>query len=257
MSDRRVLKRALFGVGVVALLLVGAAVGFVAAGPLRASAADGASTGGTATPSTSNTSAYCTLYLQTLEKDLGVSQSKLTSANQDAATQVIDKMYADGKITAAQKTKALNDLKNNASNPCAALAFTGHGGPGAHGGPIGGPATGLAASARTAIETAVAKALNISTTTLESDLHAGQTIAQIATAQKVTISAVNTAYLNAVQTQLNAAVKAGDITQTQANSADTSVKNAVAQGHYPLLERGGPGRGGFGGAAWGGHGGGF
>jgi len=253
-SDRRVLRRVLFGVGVVALLLVGAAVGFVAAGPMRAAAAGGASTGGTATPSA--TSAYCTLYLQTLEKDLGVSQSKLTSANQDAVTQVINKMYADGKITAAQKTQMLNDLKNNASNPCAALALAGHGGPGGHGA-FGGPDAGLGATAHTAIETAVAKALNISTTTLESDLQAGQTISQIATAQKVNISAVNTAYLNAVQTQLNAAVKAGDITQTQSTDAYTAVKNAVAQGHYPLLDRGGPGRGGFGGAAWGGPGGGF
>ncbi len=242
MSDRRVLRRVLVGVGAVALLLVGAAVGFVAAGPLRAaSAAPGASTGGSATPSASN-SAYCTLYLQTLEKDLGVSQSKLVSANQDAVTKVINKLYADGKITAAQKTKALNDLKNNASNPCAALAFTHVGGPGAH----GGPGAGLGASARTAIETAVAKALNISTTTLESDLQAGQTISQIATAQKVNINTVNTAYLNAVQAQLNAAVKAGDITQTQANNVYTAVKNAVANGDYPLLDHGGFGRGPFG-----------
>jgi len=228
-------------VGVIALLLVGGVVGFVAAGPLRAaSAAPGASTGGTTTP-TAN--AYCTLYLQTLEKDLGISLSKLVSANQDAVTQVIDKMYADGKITAAQKTKALNDLKANASNPCAALAFANHGAVGAH----AGANTDLGATARTAIEAAVAKALNLSTTTLESDLHAGQTISQIATAQKVNISAVNTAYLNAVQTQLNTAVKAGDITQTQADGAYTMVKNAVAQGNYPLLDRGGPGRGGFGG----------
>ncbi len=248
MSDRKVLNRVLFGVGVVALLLVGAAVGVIVGGPLRASAAAGASTASTATPSTTSNSAYCTLYMQTLAKDLGVSQSKLTSANQAAVTQVIDQMYTDGKITAAQKTQALQDLKNNASNPCAALAFTGaglHGGPGAHGG-FGGPGAGLGAAAHTAVETAVAKALNISTTTLESDLQAGQTISQIATAQKVSISTVNTAYLNAVQTQLAAAVKAGTITQAQADSATTMIKNAVAAGQYPLLDRGGFGRG-FGG----------
>ncbi|HLY29773.1 MAG TPA: hypothetical protein VKQ36_01975 [Ktedonobacterales bacterium] len=233
MSDRTVLKRVLLVAGAVALLLVGLVMGVFLGGPLSAFAAGGTSTP-TPAPTSSTQQSYCQLYVQTLAQNLGVSVSKLESAHQAAAQKVINQMYADGKITAAQKTKLLNRLKANSSNPCAALA----GLPRGHGAGSGNGA--FVAGAHAAIVSAVARSLNISTTTLESDLHAGKTIPQIASAQHVSLSAVNTAYLNAVQTQLNDAVKQGLITQTMANTAYTNVKNAVAQGQYPLL-KGGPG----------------
>ncbi len=234
MSDRRVLQRVLFGAAGAALLIVGIAIGAFLGGPLSAFAAGttGGATTATSTPAPGSRQAYCQLYVQTLASNLGVSVSKLESANQAAAQKVIDQMYADGKITAAQKAKLEARLKANASNPCAALKDFPH----RHG---AGPNRDFVATAHAAIEAAVARSLNISTSTLESDLQAGKTIPQIASAQHVSINTVNTAYLNAVQTQLNSAVKQGLITQTMANNAYTQAKNAVAQGHYPLLD-GGP-----------------
>src|SRR6185437_15709071 len=89
--------------------------------------------------------------------------------------------------------------------------------------------------ARSAIASAVAGALKISTSTLDSDLAVGQTIPQIAAAQKVNLSDVNTAYLNAVKSQLSSAVSAGTITQAQSDAAYSKVQQAVQSGNYPLL----------------------
>ena len=72
--------------------------------------------------------------------------------------------------------------------------------------------------------------------TLQADLASGQTIPQIAKAQNVPLADVNTAYLDAVRSQLQAAVGAHTITQPQADKAYADVQQAVAQGRYPLLE---------------------
>ena len=83
---------------------------------------------------------------------------------------------------------------------------------------------GALAGAQQSALSAVADALHLSTTTLRSDLTSGKTIAQLATAQSVQLSAVNTAYLNAIQTQLNTAVTNKLITQTQATNLYTKVQ---------------------------------
>ena len=232
-----VTKRVLMGVAGAALLLVGMTIGVIFSGSFQAFAAGNNLVGATTQPTTGK-GQYCQLYEQTLAKDLGVSESKLQSANQSAMKATLDQMVKDGKITAAQESKIEARLAKAGAHPCAALAAArGH-----HGG-LHGPAQQALMNARTAVESAVAAKLNISTSTLESDLANGQTIAQIAQAQHVNLSDVNTAYLNAVQAQLKQAVSSGTITQAQSDMLYTRIQNAVAAGHYPLLERGGPGGG--------------
>ena len=64
----------------------------------------------------------------------------------------------------------------------------------------------------------------LSTATVESDLEAGQTLAQISGSHE---QAIETAAMAAVQTRVNAAVTAGTITQTQATARVTAYQTAL------------------------------
>lgn len=222
-------KRVLLGLGGVGLFAAGLLAGMLTSGGIPAFAATGSQQ---STPPAKG--AYCQTYLNTLANDLHVTQAQLLAANKDALQKTIDQMAADGKITAAQKTKLEQRLDKLSSNPCALLAArpkAGGPGAGAHGafGPLG-------QAARQQLEQAVAGALKISTSTLEADLAAGQTILQIAQAQHVDISAVNSAYLNAAKAALASAVSSGALAQAQSDAAYSMLQKAVASGHYPLLE---------------------
>lgn len=97
---------------------------------------------------------------------------------------------------------------------------------------------------RQSVQSSLASTLGISTSTLQSDLSAGETLAQIAQAQNKQISDVNTAYLNAVQNELNTLVSAGQMTQTQADQISSQAQSAVNNSQYTLLQA--PGAGGSG-----------
>ncbi len=226
-------KRVLFGIGAGGIFVAGLLAGMIASGGLPAFAAGPSSTG---TPSASGDSKYCQTYLSTLASELHVTQQQLAQDDQAAIEKTLDQMQADGKITAAQKAKIEQELQNASQHPCALLGRGlrtgrgGRGGPGAH---LGAQLQG----ARQQIEAAVAGSLNLSAATLESDLASGQTIAQIAKTQGASISAVNTAYENAVQAALKTAVSNGTLTQAQSSALYAKIQQAVAAGHYPLLER--------------------
>ena len=219
-------KRALLGVAGGLLLVIGVLVGVVFGDNLRALAAGGSSPA-QATPG--NQASYCQLYMQTLASDLGVTPDKLKSANQDAAQKVINQLASDGKISADEKNQLTQALQKYGANPCAFVP--------AHAARKGlrNDIGRMLAPARSAVESAVGASLKMSTSTLESDLAAGQTIPQLATAQKVSLSDVNTAYLNAIKSQLASAVSAGTITQQQSDAIYTRVQKAVQNGNYPLL----------------------
>jgi hypothetical protein len=59
----------------------------------------------------------------------------------------------------------------------------------------------------------------------------------LAQTQRVALSAVNAAYLGAVQAELAHEVSAHSITQGQATTAYRLIARAVALGYYPLLGR--------------------
>jgi hypothetical protein len=76
-----------------------------------------------------------------------------------------------------------------------------------------------------------AKALNLSIVQLDTELRSGKTLTEIATAQKVSLETVKNAVLASLKTQLAAAVKAGSLTQAQ---ADQIQKNAEADPNFGL-----------------------
>ena len=83
-------KRALLGIGGAVLLMLGLVLGIIVGPSLQALAAGGhPRVASQATPTAAD---YCSLYLQTVSQDTGLSPSQLESANQDALQKVIDKM---------------------------------------------------------------------------------------------------------------------------------------------------------------------
>jgi polyhydroxyalkanoate synthesis regulator phasin len=231
----RMRGKILVSIGGAALLALGLVVGIIVGPSLQAMAA-----GQQAAQPQVAKGDYCALYEQTVAKDLGVSQSKLESANKDALQTVINQMYADGKITQAQKTKAEQELAQYATNPCVALkqaAAQHQNGQGTQSQAI--------TAARAQIEVATAKALGISQATLQSDLASGKTVAQITKDQGAQKSAVDAAYLGAAQSLLKQAVANGDMTQAQSDMAYSYLQGLVAQGHYPLLDKGDASMAGF------------
>ena len=221
-------KRALFGLAGGGIFAAGLLIGMMTNGfSVFASSSSPPNT--TASFASGN---YCQLYAQTLANDLHVTTAQLQQANRDALQKVIDQMSADGKITAAQKSKLEANLQKLSQRSCAFVGrFAGRG--------AGARYVQALAGARTQIESAVAKALNnMPVTTLDADLASGQTISQIASAQHVSISTVSTAYLSAVKSALASSVSSHTITQTQSDALYAKVQQAVASGHYPLLERG-------------------
>lgn len=224
-------KRALLGVGGGLLLALGLVIGVIVGPSLQALAAGSHPSAARTDPTAAG---YCQLYEQTIINELGVSQQNLEKANKDALQAVINKMYADGKITQAQQAQAQQQLDEYASNPCAAIqaAMKAKGG-------ASGPTSGQTQAinnARASILTAVAGAMNTPSATLQSELSAGKTVAQITSEKGASKSAVDAAYLKAAQAQLGKAVSAGALTQAQSDMAYSFLQQSVASGHYPLLD---------------------
>jgi hypothetical protein len=94
------------------------------------------------------------------------------------------------------------------------------------------------------LETA-AKALNLTVTQLDAQLRAGQTLTSLAVIQKVSLETIKNAVLGNLKAQLSEAVKAGKLTQAQ---ADQRLAQAGTQANFGL-------NGGRGGGKSGGRGG--
>ena len=205
-------------------LLVGLALGTLLGSQGFALAAGGA----TPTPNngSANAQKYCQLYVNTLASNLHVTVPELAAANKSALQKTIKQASTDGALTANQATKLMDTANGLGKDPCADAARIAAAHHNRH----------ELQGAHQAVVTAVAGALKLSPATLESDLKSGQTVAQIASAQHIPISDVNAVYLTTVQNQLTAAVKGGKMTQSQADDVYTKVKNAVANGKYPLLQ---------------------
>ncbi|HEX9037135.1 MAG TPA: hypothetical protein VF808_09125 [Ktedonobacterales bacterium] len=232
-------QRIVLGAGGAVLLALGLVIGVIVGPSLQALAAGGQAR--QATKAQVAKGDYCALYEQTVAADLNVSQSQLESANKDALQKVINQLYADGKITQAQKTKAEQELSQYASNPCAALkAIQAQRASGQ------GANSASLSTARASILTATAKALGLTSAALQTKLASGMTVAQVTAAQHAQKSGVDAAYLAAVQGLLKRAVTGGAMSQSQADLAYSYIQGLVAQGHYPLLDKGGENMQGFG-----------
>src|SRR5579884_3321734 len=185
-----------------AIFLVAAiAFGAFFAGPLLASANSNSSA---SSANTSATNPYCEQYLA---NRLHVSVTTLQQDKQAARDDVLNQMVKDGKLTQAQATAIEQRLQSH-------QACTGKG---------NGKIAHLVLRQflnkyRGQIENSIASGLHMTGAQLTAQLQAGKSLSQIATAQHVSSSQLQTIVTSAVQSALNTAVSNGDLTQSEATS---------------------------------------
>ena len=217
------MKRFLIIGGSSLLLLLGILVGAVygSARVANANASSTTSTASTSAVSTSSnssassaTNTYCSQFQKDLAGKLGVSASKLQSAESSAASDTIDQMVKDGKLTKAQADQIKARL-GDATN----CQFQNKGG---NPGKVN---MQKLQQYLVAAEAQVAKGLGISSADLTSQLQSGKSLHDIATAHKVSDTQLKTLLNNAIQSELKAAVSAGDVTQAQADMVTKQISS--------------------------------
>jgi len=208
------MKRFLLIGGSSLLLLLGILIGAVY-GSARVANANAKSTTSTVTTnSVSSTSAssttndYCTQFQKDFASKLGVSSDKLKQAESGAASDTIDQMVKDGKITKAQGDQIKARLRN-ATN----CQFKGNG----NGGNFGTFNMQKIQQYLVAAEAQVAKGLGISSADLTSQIQSGKSLHDIAAAHNVSDTQLKVLLNNAIQSELKSAVSAGDVIQAQAD----------------------------------------
>jgi hypothetical protein len=229
-----------FKIGLAALALVSA--------PLTANAVFAQSTGTTSTAA--KVMDYSKVFVQKLAGTLGVDQTKLEAAMKTAGNATVDDALSKQEITKAQadamKARVQAGEYNFFSRGPGGKDGRGPDGGGSRdggrdGGRNGGP-NGDHMTGGPALMDATAKALGLTSEELRTQVQSGKTITEIATAKKVDVKTVQAAVLAAYKTQLDAAVKAGKLTQAQ---ADERLKAAQANPNFGLEfghGRGGPRR---------------
>jgi hypothetical protein len=231
-------KRIILGVAGVMIFLAGILAGIIVSGGMPAFARSTTTTNAQS-HSSSTPAGYCQLYEQTLASQLHVSEANLESANSAALQTVINQMAKDGQISSKQQSLLQQAVREYGTQPCSHLTQLLQLANAKNRSDGSAALQQLLSGARQSIEAPVAAAVGISTTTLNSDLAAGQTIPQIASTQHVSLSTVNKAYLGAVQTLLSQAVSNGYLTQSQSSALYSRITTAVNSGRYPLLQPGG------------------
>lgn len=193
-------------------LLLSILFGAFFAGPLLASASAKATTTTTAQPN-AQPNAYCEQYQQDLAKRLGVTVSTLQQDRKGAFEDVLAQLVKDGKLTQAQADAIKQRVESHQA--CTGNHFV---------------YRGLVIKQflhkyGSDIISQVASGLHLSSDQLTSQLKAGKSLNEIAQAQNVSASALHTIVLNAVNSDVNKAVSAGDLTQAQGTDINQFLKN--------------------------------
>ena len=150
-------------------------------------------------------------FLNDVAKRLNVTPAELKAALKGASDDRIDAAVAAGKITKEQadamKARTAKDgvpfFGGGGHRGGGFGRWLRHGGPPGHGGP--------------ASLDAAAEYLGLTEAELHTQLESGKTLAEIAKAQGKTVDGLEKALTAAMKTKLDAAVKAGTITQAQAD----------------------------------------
>jgi polyhydroxyalkanoate synthesis regulator phasin len=173
-------------------------------------------------PSASPTASknYAQVFVDKLAGILHLTPAQTQDALKQAQLQTVDQMLKDGKITQQQA-----DAMKARINAGQGLGF----GFGRHEGFKGNHA--LMKDLKTAELNAAASALHMSTADLQSALRSGHTLTDLETQQKVSDSDVKAAMKNAAKGVLDKAVKAGTITQAQADAILARVGNGTFGRH--------------------------
>jgi predicted XRE-type DNA-binding protein len=160
--------------------------------------------------------------------DVAKAQNKDVSGLEDAIVAAekaqLDKAVADKKLTQSQADEALSTLKSRVDDIVnGQLRFGGRGGPG---GPAFGFRHGFGFGSGDALS-AAAKYLGLSESDLRSKLGNQQSLADVAKAQNKDVSGLEDALVAATKTQLDKAVAAKKLTQSQADDALSAFKSHV------------------------------
>jgi hypothetical protein len=139
-------------------------------------------------------------FLNDVAKRLNVTPDQLKAALKGASEDRIDAAVAAGKITKAQG----DAMKERAAQGGLPFFGGGHHGGFGHGGPMS--------------LDAAASYLGLTTAELQAQLASGKTLAQIAVDKGKTVAGLKQAITDQAKATLDAAVKAGNITQAQADA---------------------------------------
>jgi len=161
-------------------------------------------------PSANGSKNYAQVFVDKLAGILHLTPAQTQDALKQAQLQTVDQMLADGKITKAQADAM--KARINAGQGLGPL-----GGFGRHGEGFKADRT-LMKDLTTAELNAAASALHMSTADFQSALRSGKSLSDLETQQKVSDGAVKAAMKSAAKGVLDKAVKAGTITQAQADS---------------------------------------
>jgi polyhydroxyalkanoate synthesis regulator phasin len=189
-----------------ALLVLCILAGAFLVGPLVASAH-----GSTNTTSAKKDTTYCDQYNQALAKRLGISVDTLKQDRQGAFEDVLAQMVKDGKLTQAEADQIKQREEKGAQNGC----------PGFGTGNFAGIRNSLLKKYGPDLVTQVAQGLHLTSDQLTTQLQSGKSLTDIAQAQGISADALHSMVNNAITSELNKAVSAGDITQNQATAFTT------------------------------------
>jgi hypothetical protein len=170
-----------------------------------------------ASPSASKN--YAQVFLDKLAGILHLTPAQTQDALKQAQLQTVDQMLADGRITKAQADAM--KARINAGQGLGPI-----GGFGRQGGGFKADRT-LMNTLMTAELNAAASALHMSPTDLQNALRSGKSLSALESQQKVSDSAVKAAMKNAAKGVLDNAVKAGTLTQSQADAILSKVGSGL------------------------------
>jgi hypothetical protein len=169
-----------------------------------------ASTAKSTATTNSKTNPSCTLYQQTLAKELNVSVDTVRQDNKNALITVIQQKVKDGKLTQAQATKLEQRIDKSQGNLCNFNKKNTN--------------RQLLNKYRMDIITEVAQKLQIQPAQLTAQIKAGKSLHEIASAKNVSDSQLQSYITTAIKDTLQKAVAAGDITQQRANAINTFIQ---------------------------------
>ena len=164
--------------------------------------------------------ALCATFRHAFAVNLGVAESALGPAAKAAADTTVDAAVADGKLSkaAGDRIKARIDAKDGTGcGPFGHFLHRGHG------------AFGVARDGLTA----AAGVLGMTPAELRTGLRGGASLQDIAATRKVPYQTVTDAVKAAVKADLDAAVKAGKLTQVRADGILARVASDLANGGFP------------------------
>lgn len=152
-------------------------------------------------------------YIQRLAQHLGLPQEQVEQALTDTRNDALTEAVANGRLTQDQA----DDIRNRPIDEGRGFGFGGRSGPG---GKLGG---------RAVSHEAAAQVLGMSAEELHTQLHAGQSLAQIAQARGVAVESLVTGLVNAAEVQIAQAVQGGRITEAQAAEQRANLAERIRQ----------------------------